>query len=158
MLSRTDSSLNHSKVLLAESRASCDNRHAIVSGSLVYNKRSSCRRAGECRICSNVAPSNLTSDPELVRLAETAYDELRRLARGYLNRERVDHTLQPTALVNEAYLRLADQKRTHWNRRAHFLGIAALLMRRVLRNTLAAAAPAAAEEGPRSWSWSMRTL
>lgn len=80
-----------------------------------------------------MAPSNFTSDPELDRLAETAYDDLRRLARSYFTRERVDHTLQPTALVNEVYLRLADQKRTQWHSRAHFLGIAALLMRRVLR-------------------------
>jgi RNA polymerase sigma-70 factor, ECF subfamily len=79
-----------------------------------------------------VAANNRDSDLELARLAETAYSELRRLARGYLNRERLDHTLQPTALVNEAYLRLADQ-RAHWQNRAHFLGTAALLMRRILR-------------------------
>ena len=71
--------------------------------------------------------------PELDRLAEAAYDDLRRLARGYFNRERLDHTLQPTALVNEVYLRLADQKRTQWQGRSHFVGVAALLMRRVLR-------------------------
>src|SRR5215813_8538160 len=73
-----------------------------------------------------VASSNRDSDLELARLAESAYAELRRLARGYLHRERIDHTLQPTALVNEAYLRLADQK-AHWQNRAHFLGTAALL-------------------------------
>src|SRR5580765_1757993 len=73
------------------------------------------------------------SSPELDRFAETANDELRRLARGYFNRERLDHTLQPTALVNEVYLRLADQKRTRWQCRNHFVGVAALLMRRVLR-------------------------
>ena len=72
-------------------------------------------------------------DPELNRLAEAAYDELRRLARGYFSRERLDHTLQPTALVNEVYLRLANQERTQWQNRGHFVGIAALLMRRVLR-------------------------
>ena len=73
------------------------------------------------------------SNPELNRLTEAAYGELRRLARTYFNRERPDHTLQPTALINEVYLRLADQKRTHWRNRGHFVGIAALLMRRVLR-------------------------
>jgi RNA polymerase sigma factor (TIGR02999 family) len=66
------------------------------------------------------------------RLMPLVYDELRRLARGYLRRERADHTLQPTALVNEAYLRLVDQTRVNWQSRAHFYGIAARMMRRVL--------------------------
>lgn len=55
------------------------------------------------------------------------YDELRRLARAYLRRERADHTLQPTALVNEAYLKLVDQSRVDWQNRSHFFGIAKLL-------------------------------
>ena len=59
-------------------------------------------------------------------------DELRRLARNYLRRESPGHTLQPTALVNEAYLRLIDQQQVHWQNRAHFFGIAAQLMRRIL--------------------------
>lgn len=58
--------------------------------------------------------------------------ELRLLARRYLRRERPGHTLQTTALVHEAYLRLVDQKRTQWRNRAHFFGIAASLMRRIL--------------------------
>jgi RNA polymerase sigma-70 factor, ECF subfamily len=58
--------------------------------------------------------------------------ELRRLARRYLRRENPGHTLQPTALVNEAYLRLVDQQHVHWQNRAHFFGIAAQLMRRIL--------------------------
>jgi RNA polymerase sigma-70 factor (ECF subfamily) len=58
--------------------------------------------------------------------------ELRRLARAYMARERPDHTLQTTALINEAYLRLVDAGRVPWQDRAHFLGIAARLMRRVL--------------------------
>jgi RNA polymerase sigma-70 factor (ECF subfamily) len=62
------------------------------------------------------------------------YQELRRLARRYLARERPDHTLQPTALVHEAYLRLIDQRRVDWNNRAQFLGIAAAMMRRILIN------------------------
>jgi RNA polymerase sigma-70 factor, ECF subfamily len=82
----------------------------------------------------NVPPRNVGNEPEVVDgLVVTAYDELRRLARGYLSRERIDHTLQPTALVNEAYLRLAGQTRTQWQGRSQFLGIAALLMRRILR-------------------------
>ena len=60
------------------------------------------------------------------------YDELRRLASSYLRRERADHTLQPTALVHEAYMKLIDQKRVHWQNRAHFFGIAAQVMRRIL--------------------------
>lgn len=68
----------------------------------------------------------------LDRLMPLVYDELRRLAGGYLGRERRDHTLQPTALVNEAFLRLVDQKRIHWQGRAHFLAIAATLMRQLL--------------------------
>jgi RNA polymerase sigma factor (TIGR02999 family) len=58
--------------------------------------------------------------------------ELRRLARAYMARERRGHTLQPTALVNEAFLRLADARGLRWQDRAHFLGVSARLMRRVL--------------------------
>lgn len=60
------------------------------------------------------------------------YDELRRLARGYLHRERPGHTLQSTALVHEAYLRMVDQRSVSWQGRAHFFGIAAQMMRRIL--------------------------
>ncbi len=60
------------------------------------------------------------------------YRELRRLAGEYLRRERPDHTLQATALVHEAYLKLVDEKRVTWNSRAHFRGIAARLMRQIL--------------------------
>lgn len=58
--------------------------------------------------------------------------ELHRLAHRHMSRERPDHTLQTTALVNEAYLRLIEQKRVNWQNRAHFFGIAAQLMRRIL--------------------------
>jgi len=67
-------------------------------------------------------------------LIQHIYDELRRIAGGYLRRERPDHTLQPTALVNETYLRLIDQSRVNWQNRAHFFGAAARLMRQVLIN------------------------
>jgi RNA polymerase sigma factor (TIGR02999 family) len=60
------------------------------------------------------------------------YAELHRMAGRYLNRERVNHTLQPTALINEAYLRLVDQSRLTLQNRAHFFGIAARVMRRIL--------------------------
>ena len=62
------------------------------------------------------------------------YQELRRLARYYLRRERPGHTLQPTALVHEVYFRLIDQRRVDWRNRAQFLGLAASMMRRILVN------------------------
>src|SRR5687767_9921286 len=68
----------------------------------------------------------------LEKLMPLVYRELRRLAVNYLRRERQEHTLQPTALVNEAYLRLVDQRDAKWQNRAHFYGIAAQLMRRIL--------------------------
>jgi RNA polymerase sigma factor (TIGR02999 family) len=66
------------------------------------------------------------------RLASTVYIELRRLARHYMARERPDHTLQPTALVHEAYMRLANFRTLHWKNRIHFFAISAQVMRRVL--------------------------
>jgi RNA polymerase sigma factor (TIGR02999 family) len=66
------------------------------------------------------------------RLMPLVYAELRRLARHYMRQERADHTLQPTALVNEAFLRLIDVNRIHWRSRAHFLAVAAQTMRRIL--------------------------
>jgi RNA polymerase sigma factor (TIGR02999 family) len=87
------------------------------------------------------APENVTQlligwgqgDKEaLDRLVPIVYDELRRQAARYLRRERVGHTLQTTALIHEAYLRLVDQRNVHWQNRAHFFGIAAQLMRRIL--------------------------
>jgi RNA polymerase sigma factor (TIGR02999 family) len=68
----------------------------------------------------------------LDKLMPIVYDELRRLASNYLRREHPGHTLQPTALVNEAYLRLVDQRQAKWQNRAQFLGVAAQLMRRIL--------------------------
>jgi RNA polymerase sigma factor (TIGR02999 family) len=65
-------------------------------------------------------------------LMDAVYGELRRLAGAYLRRERFDHTLPPTALVHEAYLKLVDQKRVRWQNRAHFFAIAARQMRRIL--------------------------
>ncbi len=68
----------------------------------------------------------------LEKLMPLVYSELRRLASNYLRRERAEHTLQPTALVNEAYLKLVDQRNAKWQNRAHFFGISAQLMRRIL--------------------------
>src|SRR6478736_1399971 len=66
------------------------------------------------------------------QLMPLVYEELRRRAAAYLRRERIDHTLQPTALVHEAYLRLLGQERVAWQNRAHFFGVAAQMMRRIL--------------------------
>jgi RNA polymerase sigma-70 factor, ECF subfamily len=66
------------------------------------------------------------------RLLAVLYDELRRLASSYLRRERPDHTLQPTALVHEAYLRLVEQSQQNWQNRAHFLAVSAHVMRQIL--------------------------
>ena len=68
----------------------------------------------------------------LEKLTPIVYDELRRLARRYMNHERAGHSLQTTALVNEAYLRLVDYKRMRWQNRAHFFAVSAQLMRRIL--------------------------
>ncbi len=68
----------------------------------------------------------------LERLTPLVYQELRRLAESYLRRERSGHTLQPTALVHEAYIKLIDQQSVSWQNRAHFFGIAAQTMRRIL--------------------------
>ena len=65
-------------------------------------------------------------------LLPLVYDELKKMASNYLRRERRDHTLQPTALVHEAYLKLIDQTRVNWQNRAHFFGVSAQLMRRIL--------------------------
>lgn len=66
------------------------------------------------------------------QLVPLVYDELRRLAAEYMRRERTGHTLQPTALVHEAYLRLMEQRNPSWRNRAHFFGAAAGIMRRIL--------------------------
>jgi RNA polymerase sigma-70 factor, ECF subfamily len=68
----------------------------------------------------------------LEKLMPLVYDELRRLANNYLRREPAGHTLQPTALVNEAYLKLVGQRKVNWQNRAHFFAISAKLMRRIL--------------------------
>jgi len=72
------------------------------------------------------------NDKAVAELVVLLYSELRNLASYYLRRERGDHTLQTTALVHEAYLRLADQREVHWKNKEQFMGVAAQLMRRVL--------------------------
>lgn len=75
----------------------------------------------------------------LEKLMPLVYEELRRLARHYMAGQRPDHTLQTTALVNEAYLRLADQKRRNFKNRSHFFAVAAKAMRQILVNYAKAA-------------------
>ncbi|MDQ3754169.1 MAG: sigma-70 family RNA polymerase sigma factor [Acidobacteriota bacterium] len=90
---------------------------------------------------SNSSPNDVTrllvqltdGDRDVLNeLLPLVYNELRQLAAKYLRREREGHTLQPTALVHEAYLRLIDQKQVRWQNRAHFFGVAAQMMRRIL--------------------------
>lgn len=82
------------------------------------------------------------------QLMPLVYDELRRMARRYMRAEDAAHTLQPTALVHDAYLRLIDQSRVQWQNRAHFFGVAAQIIRRILvdharsRNRLKRGGPA----------------
>jgi RNA polymerase sigma factor (TIGR02999 family) len=86
------------------------------------------------------------SDVELLgAMIPEVYEQLRNLAQDYLRGERANHTLQATALVHEAYLRLRDQRKVDWRNRAQFLGIAAQMMRRVLKNH--ASARTAAKRG-----------
>jgi len=75
----------------------------------------------------------------LARLTPMVYDELHRLAHYYLKREQAGHSLQTTALVNEAYMRLVDYKRMQWQNRPHFMAAAAQAMRRMARRSRAAA-------------------
>jgi RNA polymerase sigma factor (TIGR02999 family) len=86
---------------------------------------------GATELLIGTAGGDETAREEMLPLV---YAELRRLAGGYMSRERAHHTLQPTALVHEAYLRLIDQHRVDWKNRAQFLGLAAVMMRRILVN------------------------
>ena len=79
-----------------------------------------------------VADARIGDQNAVDKLLPLVYDELRVLADAYLARERPDHTLQPTALVNEAYLRLLHDREITWQDRAHFIGIAARSMRQIL--------------------------
>ena len=88
-----------------------------------------------------IAPNQVTvllrkwsegDDSALEQLTPLVYDELHRLAHQHMRRENAGHVLQTSALINEAYLRLVDQPRIQWESRAHFFGIAARLMRRIL--------------------------
>ncbi len=105
------------------------------------------RAAGNPTLGTNKRPNMSTPDANVTMLLRAAssgkrgdldalmaaiYSDLRRLAVSHMNGERADHTLQPTALVNEAYLRLVDQRNTDWNDRLHFFAVASRIIRRIL--------------------------
>ena len=92
-------------------------------------RSASMQHEGLTKLLDDVATGNLDAEASVFALV---YDELRRLAASALRHERPDHTLQPTALVHEAYLRLADEPPARWENRAHFLAVAARAMRRIL--------------------------
>src|SRR6476469_1955304 len=86
------------------------------------------------RVTQLLAEWNHGDNAALVELTPLVYEELRRLAHHFMEGQRPDHTLQTTALVNEAYLRLADQTKPRWQNRAHFFAVAARAMRQILVN------------------------
>jgi RNA polymerase sigma factor (TIGR02999 family) len=88
-----------------------------------------CPQADVTALLSELTQGNQEAAEKLIPVV---YDELKRLARAYMRRERPDHTLQTTALVHEAYLKLVRQQAVNWQGRSHFFGIAAQLMRRIL--------------------------
>jgi RNA polymerase sigma factor (TIGR02999 family) len=81
------------------------------------------------RLLAEISGGNRQAESELIPLV---YNELRRIAANYMRRERPDHTLQPTAVVHEAYLKLVRQQAVSWQSKAHFLAVAATVMRRIL--------------------------
>src|SRR6184192_585466 len=90
--------------------------------------------ASPYRVTQLLADWSRGDDAALAELTPLIYEELRRLAHHYMEGQRPDHTLQTTALVNEAYLRLADQTNPNWQSRAHFFAVAARAMRQILVN------------------------
>ena len=87
-----------------------------------------------CDVDPDAHPGRRVDEHARDEILPLVYDELRRLARAFLARERSDHTLQATALVHEAYLRLVAQRQVDWANRAQFIGMAAVMMRRILVN------------------------
>ena len=89
-------------------------------------------RAGRDRVCELLRAWSDGDTSALERLTPFVYDELHRLARRYMRGERPGHSLQTTALVNEAYMRLVGYERMQWQNRAHFFAVSAQVMRRIL--------------------------
>lgn len=112
---------------------------ALASGR-AFGRRHSCSgirsMMGACQLERSPLPTNPdpneSSTPQAAELVTLIYDELRELATSFMRRERPDHTLQPTAVVHEMYLRLVDQEKVEWNGRVHFRAVAAIAIRRFL--------------------------
>src|SRR6185436_6153346 len=88
-----------------------------------------CNLLAICLVSNRVVNGD---DEALARIAPLVHAELYRLAKRYMSKERPDHLLQTSALINEAYVRLIDWKAVRWQNRAHFFGVAAQMMRRIL--------------------------
>src|SRR6516164_2476450 len=101
----------------------------LLSKASIINNMSDRAAHEVTRLLADWAKGN---EQALDDLTPLVYQELRRLAAGYLRKERQGHTLQPTALVHEAYMRLVDQSSPSWQNRSHFYGVAARLMRQIL--------------------------
>jgi RNA polymerase sigma factor (TIGR02999 family) len=98
----------------------------------IFGKRVKLLQQEITKILNEWSAAGGKDEAAMEKLAPLVYGELRRLAASYLKRERIDHTLQATALVHEAYLELREMPRFEWQNRAHFVGVMANLMRRVL--------------------------
>src|SRR5262249_23040867 len=109
---------------------------AAIRDTAVYSTESASTMAGRLRSTAHITQLLIAwSDGQreaIEDLLPLVYGELRRLASRYVSREPVGHKLQPTELVHEAYMRLIDQRKVQWRNRAHFYGIAAQIMRRIL--------------------------
>jgi RNA polymerase sigma-70 factor, ECF subfamily len=101
-----------------------DRKHCLLGGTMETSTR------GDVTLL--LGKMGKGDEAAAAKLISLVYGELRRLAGAYMRRERSDHTLQPTALVHEAYLKLVEQRSVDWQSRAHFFGIAAQMMRRIL--------------------------
>src|SRR5215469_18654737 len=113
---------NTERILQFTNRRDFDSFTAVLAGG------PDARMASSAQVTRLLLDWNQGNAEALNALMPVVYEELRRLARGYLRRERVSHTLSSRALVHEAYLRLVDQRRVRWQNRSHFFGISAQLM------------------------------
>ena len=136
----------------------------VASSCIRFTNRYALRRSGPPAMSPDTAVTRLLIDwkrgdkeaPDV--LAPLVYSELRRLAGHYLRDERAAATLQPTALVHEAYLRLVAQTLPDWESRSHFFGVAAHRMRQILVEHRGAARPSSAVAAQQRSPWRMRSV